>query len=202
MTSDTHTGKTLEGVKTTILVSRCRHLCYELLIMLDLKPFASLVFIAIVLCCSNFCTECPYRFSRAGLNSDTGVSTMYVSETNGVLELISTATDDQLHVVRGTSELDIYSGCTLQSLEVLTHQGWRNISSQGFALTPAGSGNSRRYIQVCLSVCLLLRLSYVVSSIYYISLSILVFHVSNVSGVRSECHLKVSVLLHQEYCPL
>ena len=195
MTSDTHTGKTLEGVMTTILVSRCRHLCYKLL---DLKPFASLVFIAIMLCCSNFCTECPYRFSRAGLNSDTGVSTMYVSETNGVLELVSTATDDQLHVVQGTSERDIHSGCTLQSLEVLTHQGWRNISSQGFALTPAVSGNSRRYIQVCLSVCLLLRLSYVVSSIYYISLSILI----NVLGVRSECHLKVSMLLHQEYCPL
>lgn len=33
VTSDTRTGKTLDGVRTTTVVSSCRHHHYELLIM-------------------------------------------------------------------------------------------------------------------------------------------------------------------------
>ena len=92
---------------------------------------------------------CPYRFSRAGLNSDTGVSTLYFVQANGRLELFSTATDARLHVVQGTSELDIPSGCSVESLEVLTQRGWVNISSQGFTLSTV---SERTFVEVCLPV--------------------------------------------------
>ena len=90
---------------------------------------------------------CPYRFSRAGLSSDTGVSTLYFVQANGRLELFSTATDARLHVVQGTSELDIPSGCSVESLEVLTQRGWVNISSQGFTLSTV---SRRTFVEVCL----------------------------------------------------
>lgn len=98
------------------------------------------------------CAVCPYRFSRAGLSSDTGVSTLYFVQANDRLELFSTATDARLHVVQGTSELNISSGCSVEFLEVLTQRGWVNISSQGFTLSTE-SGSGRTFVEVCLPVC-------------------------------------------------
>lgn len=100
---------------------------------------------------SFFFAVCPYRFSRAGLSSDTGVSTLYFVQSNDRLELFSIATDARLHVVRGTTELNIPSGCSVESLEVLTQRGWVNISSQGFTLSTE-SGSGRTFVEVCLPV--------------------------------------------------
>ena len=135
-------------MKTTTLVSDC-------------NIFLTLLFVPLIILHLIFsfhelwlfsCAVCPYRFSRAGLSSDTGVSTLYFVQANDRLELFSTATDARLHVVQGTSELNIPSGCSVEFLEVLTQQGWVNISSQGFTLSTE-SGSGRTFVEVCLPVC-------------------------------------------------
>ena len=101
-------------------------------------------------------TDCPYRFSRASLNVDTGVTTVYIGEdTNGILQLYSTATSDQLPVVNGTSEQNLPSDCSISSLELLTSdQSWVTISHSGFELIREGE---KTFVQVRMSDVELLR---------------------------------------------
>ena len=94
-----------------------------------------------------FPAGCPYRFSRASLSVDTGVSTLYfAADSSSGLELYSTATNYKLPVVLGTSEQDLPSGCTIASLKLLTpNQSWVTIEHTGFSLSMQGG---RTYVEV------------------------------------------------------
>ncbi len=99
-----------------------------------------------ILSASIFSTECRYRFSRAGRDVDTGVTTVYI-ENDGGLQLRFEATDDRLPIVLGTTEQDV-SDCSISSLEQLSSdQSWVTITHTVFELIEEGG---RTYVQVCM----------------------------------------------------
>ena len=74
------------------------------------------------------------RFSRLGLNVDTGVSTVGFVEDNQGVEINFEATPSQLSVVQGPADYSLPSECVVSSLAVNRAAGWIAVNHSGFGL--------------------------------------------------------------------
>ena len=74
------------------------------------------------------------RFSRLGLNVDTGVSTVGFVEDDQGVEINFEATQSQLPIVQGPADYSLPPECVVSSLAVNRAAGWIAINHTGFDL--------------------------------------------------------------------